>query len=352
MTPGRTGAIRLEDVLPLSLVQRNGCGRRLAIAASRQNGVRGALDEQRSLSAWHVIPRGHQSGGRIERLLETPRPVPPQALHVDPRLDGGREKSGLGRITDQPGIGISFDPRIVDQCRDLEQMAARWRRPGRAGLGDQAVDSESNHRHPVFGHRAGLVGTDHRRRAERLDGVQPSYQAVGTSEPPDARGERHRRHRGQSFGNGGHRETDGRLQHQAEGLTVEDPQPCHHGADPQRNTDESPSQRLDLLLEGGDTLARRRHGQADTSERGGRAGRGDEGTPGPRHHRGPQIHHGDSVGQRRIGLHGIGRPLCHRHALSSECGLAHLEGCTSDQSTIGGDVATRLQNDDVSRDDV
>ena len=69
-----------------------------------------------------------------------------------------------------------------------------------------------------------------------LDGGQTSYQAVGAGEPPDARGERHRRHRGQSFRNGRHRETDGRLQHQAEGLTAENPQPCHHGADPQRNT--------------------------------------------------------------------------------------------------------------------
>ena len=135
-------------------------------------------------------------------------------------------------------------------------------------------------------------------------------------------------------------------------LAVEDSRHADDPTDPEREADQSAAELLDLSFEGrgpfsgeGDQLANPAELRRETG-----CGRDREAASGD--HRGPEIDHRAPVGQRGLG----GEPgvdvLVDRHALSGQGGLGGAETAAPDEPRVGGDMASRLQDQQIARNDL
>ena len=83
------------------------------------------------------------------------------------------------------------------------------RRSGVVASSSRAGQPQPGDAHPVLGERPGLVGADHRRRAERLHRGEPLDDRALAGQFPHADGQRQRDRRQQSLGHVGHDQADG-----------------------------------------------------------------------------------------------------------------------------------------------
>ena len=111
----------------------------------------------------------------------------------------GEEEGAVHRVTRDPHVPVVIEElgRRGEDTR-LEHLRLAPSRPWAHGRNAQLVDGE----------RAGLVGRDHGRGADRLDRGKPANDRTARRHRPRALGERDRHRRGQPFRDRGHGDGD------------------------------------------------------------------------------------------------------------------------------------------------
>ena len=207
---------------------------------------------------------------------------------------------------------------------------------------------EAAHGHAVLGHGPGLVGADYRRRAERLHGREPPDERPRAREAPEAGGERHRRDGRQALRDRGDGEGDRRLEHEADRLAAEDSRQADDAARPEREADQPTAEPLDLPLERGGPLSGEGDQLADPAQLRRQAGRGHDRHPASGDHRGPEVHHRASVGERRLGGEASVGVLVDRHALAGQGRLGGAETAAPDEPRVCRDMSSRLEDQQIA----
>ena len=166
---------------------------------------------------------------------------------------GERRIVGERGSTEGSRHGIAFGRRFgerhtVDGEVAFRDVAAAADLDQRAGREDRA------YRHLVAGQRAGLVGADHRRGAERLDGRQLAHDGVGRRHAPHADAQSHGHDRRQRLGDGGDRQRHGEQEEaeddvEGEGGRTEQPGGEHDGADAEHDDAEALAGAVEFLLQ-------------------------------------------------------------------------------------------------------
>ena len=211
-----------------------------------------------------------------------------------------------------------------------------------------AARPHAGDRHVPGRQRARLVRADDGRRAERLDGTQPTDERLSTGHAAEPDRQCDRCDRGQSFGYRGDRQRDRRLEHQAHGAALRHAEQADERCDAQRQGRQTPSERIESPLERGWLLAHRAGQRADPADlglvtRGCHHRRPDAGG-----HRGARIDHVEPVSQRRIAVRPV--PLAvfgHRQRLARERGLVRPQVGLLDQPCVRGNGLAGGELDDV-----
>ena len=178
-------------VLGEHLIRRVAHRRRRAVGVqvarrARQQDVGRALDEAAhdlAAAVVHLVERRHQLVLGVERHLGDAGVGRAGVLDVDPALGRQHDERALGRVAD--ARPVADDGVVGQRHRQHERLergvaGARHAQDATGRRVALAVDAEApadDHqlarRHLVQRERARLVGADRRRRAERLDRLQP-----------------------------------------------------------------------------------------------------------------------------------------------------------------------------------
>ncbi len=154
--------------------------------------------------------------------------------------------------------------RVAASLQDLARGRRRCRAPRRGaafcfrgGIGVSfgqvqfaRGEYQTLHRHPVLGEGARLVGQDHGRGAERLDGRQALDQRVPPRHPPHPARERQGRDDGQAFRDGCDRQRNAGLGHEAEVLAGRDAKGGEEDGHPENRPDHLLGKALQVTLQG------------------------------------------------------------------------------------------------------
>ena len=257
--------------------------------------------------------------------------------------------SGHRRVTGERSVCLSGFPR-------------GWRRLGRweqfsHGLIAFACDVEPlspgierGDGHLVPREGAGLVGTDHGDRAQCLDARQATDQDVPTDHAFQPEGQREGHDGGEAFRDGGDREGDRPDQHgpQLARPTVLEQE--HHQHNRQAASHQHASQPRQSTLQRGRFILGRAQQAGDVPQLCVHSGRGHDRLGLARRDNCPQEQQGGAVAQR--GGFGQRAPRLFRNGsrLSGERRLLHLQTIGGQQAGVGGDMISRLDHDDVARD--
>ena len=149
----------------------------------------------------------------LEHWVEMEMPAPQRLALLGGELSterlSGLEQRDLGGITARTGRGVEL--RVVARChhgrqplRDCYGRFVHRADVDRALRGPDAFDV-----HPVFGQGARLIGADHVRRAERLDGAEPFHDSAAANQFAHADREGQGDHGQQPLGNIADQQPDG-----------------------------------------------------------------------------------------------------------------------------------------------
>ncbi len=156
----------------------------------------------------HQLQRGVETEHRSARLLAGhPGDVGTEPLRREQHRGLGRVADGGTRVRavdHRRGTTREHDrERTGDESTLVGDVAARRLEVDVAGGGPQRYDM-----HAVLGERPGLVGTDHRRRTQRLHGTEPFDECALAREHADADAECERDRRQEPFGHVAHQQAD------------------------------------------------------------------------------------------------------------------------------------------------
>jgi hypothetical protein len=303
-----------------------------------------------------VVESGHVLGGRVERNFGDPRPVFKHFIGQQPRLGRQGQQGSLGWIADQ---GAILDPGIDAQGRRQQDMTQCWRAGGDAFeaaftavtlAADQvtlALGVDGAGGHLIECQRAGFVGADYRRAAESLDCGQLLDDGVTLGHPVHAQGQRHRHHRRQAFGNGGHGQGDGGHRgldqfipaHQAH----EEHQADHDGGD-----DRQPlAQAIELNLQGGFAFCGLGQQTGQAPHFGVHPGSGYHGFEAAPGDHGVHEHHVVAFCQHRRFRHHI-RQLRHGMGFAGQCRFRDLGTVRAQHPGIGRNAVAGFEQQNVA----
>ena len=279
-------------------------GGALQIAASTVHGLHaGACELPETVEGTGIDDRGGGADG----------------CHVGALRDEIAKQAEIQRIA---GAGVQV--AVVDEGH----------RPVRLGRGHRM---QSAHIHAVVRQGAGLVGADHRHRAQGLDGREPPHHSASSGHAFDAEGQGDRQYGGQALRHGGHREGDGKDHH------VRGPVPAFgsNAGNTQRDgqhqdrTGHLVSEAVDSAFQrsrgGGDAAEQRRH----LSHAAGRT-RAGHFKPGGAAHQQGAAHRGVAGGA----IDGDGLAGQHRFVEHHALGVS--------QCAVGRNPVTRIQSDPVA----
>ena len=171
------------------------------------------MDGQAAVLA--LVDRRHQPQRRVEAEQLPPLLLAPRDGDVDAELAHRLEHPDLGRfaarLAVRSGASSARDAGGGGAAEEAEHGIGRDRRrePPSCSRSTSPSGVQTRSRaHPVLGQRAGLVGADHGRRAERLDRAQPLDERAAARELGDADRERERDRRQQPLGHVGDDQPD------------------------------------------------------------------------------------------------------------------------------------------------
>ena len=245
-------------------------------------------------------------------------------LHI-----GGGVTGQEGRLQEQP-LHIVYQIQVVP-------------------LQKGAVGVDLLGRHPVLGESAGLVGADHRHRAQRLhrlevldDGVLPCHLlgAHGLDDGNDG---------AEGLRDGGHRQRHGKHQRVQQRHMMEQGQGKYHHTDPQDGRGQLLAEVVQTLLEGGLALLGPVHQGGHLAQLGVHTRARDHYRGPPIGHQGAGKHHVFLVAQRHLLRGDHIRGLLHALALTSEGALIDLQRKIFQDSSVGHHHVAGLQLHNVAR---
>ena len=251
------------------------------------------------------------------------------------------------RIANRRGFGErrSVDAEVA--LRNVATAADLDERPGR---------EDRPYRHFVSGQRAGLVGADHRRSAERLDGRKLSYDGIGGRHAPHAEAQPNGDDGRQRLGDRRDRERHGE-QEQAENRvqiqdgTAEQPRCEHHGANSEHDRAKALAGAVKFLLKRRRLLLGGFQQTGDAADLGPHAGRDDHGAATAIGRDRARKQHVAAVAEADIGVDRL-RLLRHRHALAGQGSLVDVEIGAFDDPGVRRNLVPGFDQHDVARHDV
>jgi hypothetical protein len=208
-------------------------------------------------------------------------------------------------------------------------------------------DHDALRRHLVASERARLVGADHRRGAQGLDGGQPADDRVARRHAPDADGERDGDDRRQPFRD----DADGKGDDGDEGVRPVVVARQHSEAEQQDGAGqdhpgEPPAEVVDLAQQRRGELLYLAEQRADAADLGRNAGRdGNAGALARRDHRAGEGH-AAAVAERGVHRH-CALALLRRNRLAGQEGLVDQQAARPDEPEVGGNAVAGLDQHDV-----
>ena len=298
-----SASLRRDELGAALLVERDGLAVLPEIAALREQDFRRTLDEDAQLAgvvgiemdggvALALGGEGDFRDAREARQLgfadaelarrDDQRAFGRVALHLPAAL-AVRQRRVVGerRRAQHLRHGIAGRRRFGERCAVDGEVALRDVAAA-ADLDQRAGREDRPHRHLVAGQRAGLVGADHGRGAERLDRRQLAHDGVGGRHAPHAEAQPHGHDRRQRLGDRRDRERHGEQEQAENGVEVqhgaaEQPGREHDGADPQHDDAEALAGAVEFLLQRRRLLLGGFQQAGDAADLGRHAGRDDHG---------------------------------------------------------------------------
>ena len=285
---------------------------------------RRAMRRLRACAAARCRRQGHRSATASGAPLHATMRSPPSARQT--------WVTACTRARAGTRAGVRQRGCIVEPARRLMQRALhrveRVRRTGERGRSSSSVAQRGvscvagprvrrrdqfGHRHPVLGQRAGLVGAQHRDRAQRLDRRRAPHQRLVPRHAPRAQREEHRQHDRKFFRMRRDRQRDAgqqRLQPAAARRRIQ-PATSTHAANAERRRTTARRAAISRCSGVGFDARCVRSADADLSDGGARAGRDD--------FRGAVAAHDQRAGmQQPCPRYPLRRPLRDRHRFAGQ----------------------------------
>ena len=245
-------------------------------------------------------------------------------------------------------------PRAQQQCQRLGRAPGR-RRQLAAGVVAHArhvvglpVAPDVRGGHLAGRERAGLVGADDGRRAERLDGAQALDQRVRGGHPLHPDGQRDRHHRRQALGHEGDHDAEGIEERVDERRAGGQPQAEQRHAERDRDERDAPGGDGDLALERARRVVHLAGEPVDPPELGVGAGPEDDGAAGPRGHGRAREDEVARLDPRHLLEHRLGL-AAHRLGLPGQRRVGGGQLGDRDQAAVGRDRVALGEQDHVAR---
>ena len=296
------------------------------------------VEHGRPLGLGHRASLEHRLGGALHHHPRAVGVVPHRAL---------APAHGIERV---PGDALA---RVALTGRLGQRAVHRILRGGRAMRGPRgcqhalAVAVDLLDHEPVLGERPGLVGEQHRHRADGFRGAKAPQQDAMLRQAQAAERDERRHEDRQLLGDRGERKGQPVEQHVARGLAAEDAEERHEHARRHRHDKRVARQLGHRALQRGRRLLRLRDEPAEAPDLrvlaepddDSLAGAGDDGGPGMQQ-RGP-------LGERRARVDGLG-PLRGRQGLAGEPGLVGGQPVRRHHTGVGGDDGPRLDEQHIA----
>ena len=253
------------------------------------------------------------------------------------------EGDGREQIAQRPVGGVDA---LVDRVEDRAAGVVA----GAGHLVARAARVDHAYGHLVLRERAGLVGADDGRGAERLDRGELAHDGAALGHALHAEGERDRRDGREPLGDGGDREAHG-----LEEELVPRPPALHVPAqeeqprEPQAGPEDALAECLELLLEGRRAVARAVDQLGELAELRVHGGRHDHRAPASADDARPDEEHRRAVPEGRVVRDGGARILLHRHALARQRALLGGEVRRLEQARVGRHGVARFELEHVAR---
>ena len=353
---GEIGILGLEVGADF-VVERRRAVRREIAGGARQQYIGRAFRKHAHPPAV-MVKCGHELVGGIERNFGDARALLGQTVRLQPALGGQRQQRSLGGVADQlAAADMAF---VAQRDRHQQRQQIRLRQAifggnsalagialARGGKTPAAVEQPARG-HLVEGQRAGLVGADHRGRAQGFHRRQFFDDRAILRHAVHADRQRYRHHCRQALGDGGHCQgnggDDGLHQRVAAQNAEHENQRHHHAGD----DGEALAQPVELHLQRGGGFLRCFQQAGDAPHLGFHAGGGDQRLDPAAGHHGVHEHHVAAFRQRifagreRVGV------LAHGMGFAGQGRFRHLGVVRRQHTGVGGHAVTRLEQHDVA----
>jgi hypothetical protein len=336
-------------------------------AGEREQLFRRALDEKHRLSVGTAVQARHEPVCCVEGHFIEARPLGTHVLGVEARLHRERDQRPLHRVAfDCPGRIAQAQLGVVAQ----QPAAHEGHRRGDArrvvvvpdGL-DVALGRIAGARHGalvlggdhaprchfVARERAGLVGADHRSRAERLDRGQAADDRVARRHAAHPERERNRDHRGQAL----RHHADRKRYHPEQRLHPGEVAHQHgegkkRGRASDREPGEPPREAVHLAYERRGQRLDRLEQRADASDLGGWASRHYHPAPLAGRHQRARVGH--AVARAKVGIGRCRRVvLCRGNRFPGEERFIDKQPSRAQQAQVGRHAVAGFDQHDVAR---
>ncbi len=323
--------------------------------AQLEDACRGALDAG-GRRAVVVVKRRHEPPGAGERHEPEGGTVAVQGCRVESDASGGGEDGPVDGIArGRIALGRVGLP-AAGEHRDLEGAAqgliGRWI----GALDRERVEAsgrpDAHHRHLARRERTRLVGADHGRRPERLDGRQPADQRVPAGHAVQPHGQRDRRNRRERLGDRRDGERDRGFDHQAEPLAVQRLERADERRDAERQPHETAPEHVQASLERRTLFHEPGDERPDPPDLRSGSGRSHDGPRRAAGDRRALVGHVHAVGERCRDVEEAVRVLFDRQRLAGEGRLVDQEVGGRQQTRVGRHGLAGLQLDQIPGDEI
>ena len=340
------GLVGCHELGAALLSQRNDLLTVIDVGAQADHHVGRALGVLLVLAVQGLDDHGHHLTARVERRLAHARVLGSQASKTS--LAGIIDECALGRLAH--GLAQLLVPLGIGAQRHAGQELL-------LGRGELVPDDG----HFVLGKRAGLIGADGLRAAERLDSRELADDRLALGHLGHAERKDDGHDGDQALGDGGDGERYGNHKGVEQGSRVgkdvahavaEDVNAKDHDADDEHHNGEDAAELGKLHLQRRELFLGLGQGAGNLAHLGVHTGADHDGATTAVHHGGTHVAHVLAVAERHVvGARGeldhVG-VLLDRHGLAGECGLLDLHRGALKDAAVGRDGIACLEHDHVA----